>query len=165
MNGHTRNPWIGLLGWAAVTFVAAALGSIASMRATEFYGQLARPDWAPTSSVFGPVWTTLYILMALAAWLVWRRAGWQGARVALVLYLVQLVLNALWSWLFFAWRMGGPAFAEVVVLWLAILATLVAFWRVRPLAGALLVPYLAWVTFAAFLNHATWRMNPQLLGG
>src|SRR5690606_36483937 len=115
----------------------------------EFYGRLALPDWAPPASVFGPAWTLLYVLMALAAWMVWRRAGWSGARGALSLYLVQLLLNALWSWLFFAWRLGGAAFVEVLVMWLAIAATLLAFWRVRPLAGALLLPYLGWVTFAA----------------
>lgn len=164
-DGHVRRPWLGLAGWAAVTFVAAAIGSVASTRSGQFYAELARPDWAPPASVFGPTWTLLYVLMALAAWLVWRRAGWQGARTALLLYLVQLALNALWSWLFFAWRLGGPAFFEVLLLWLAIAATLAAFWRVRPLAGALLLPYLAWVTFASCLNYATWRMNPALLGG
>ena len=164
MNERARRPWLGLLGWAAVTFATAAVGSVASMRASDFYGQLALPGWAPPASVFGPVWTALYVMMALAAWLVWRRAGWQGARTVLTLFLVQLVLNALWSWCFFAWRMGGLAFADIVALWLLIVATLVGFWRVQPLAGALLVPYLAWVTFAAFLNHAAWRMNPQLLG-
>lgn len=164
MNERARRPWLGLLGWAAVTFATAAIGSVASMRAADFYGQLALPGWAPPASVFGPVWTALYVMMALAAWLVWQRAGWQGARTVLALFLAQLLLNALWSWCFFAWRMGGLAFADIVALWLLIVATLVGFWRVRPLAGALLLPYLAWVTFAAFLNHAAWRMNPQLLG-
>lgn len=164
MNDVTRRPWLGLLGWAGVTFVAAALGSIANVRSREFYTQLSMPDWAPSGSVFGPVWTMLYILMAIAAWLVWKRAGWQGARGALVLYLVQLVLNTLWSWLFFAWRQGGAAFVEVLVMWLAIAATTAMFWRIRPLAGALMLPYLAWVTFASALTHAAWRMNPQLLG-
>lgn len=165
MTEHARRPWLGLAGWAAVTFAAAAVGSIANMRSESFYGTLSLPDWAPPPSVFGPVWTLLYVMMAVAAWLVWRRAGWQGARGALVLYLVQLVLNALWTWLFFAWTQGGLAFAEIVVMWLAIVATVVMFWRVRPLAGALMLPYLGWVSFAAFLNHAAWQMNPQLLGG
>lgn len=164
MDEHARRPWLGLLGWAGVTFATAAIGSAASIRAADLYAQLALPDWAPPASVFGPAWTVLYVLMAVAAWLVWRRAGWRGARTALSLYLVQLVLNALWSWCFFAWRMGGLAFADIVLLWLLIVATVVGFWRVQPLAGALLLPYLGWVTFAAFLNHAAWRMNPQLLG-
>lgn len=165
MNDETRRPWLGLAGWIAVTLVAAVLGTLANIGSREFYAQLSLPGWAPPGSVFGPVWTLLYILMAIAAWLVWRHGGWQGARSALVLYLVQLALNALWTWLFFAWRQGGAAFVEVLVMWLAIAATTVMFWRVRPLAGALMLPYLAWVTFASALTHAAWRMNPQLLGG
>jgi len=147
-----------------VTFLAAGIGSIASIRAGVFYQQLVRPDWAPPAEVFGPVWTTLYALMAVAAWLVWRSAGSvAAARGALTLYLVQLAANALWSWLFFAWHLGGIAFAELVVLWLLIGATTLAFWRVRPIAGALMLPYWAWVTFAGFLNYATWQLNPQVL--
>jgi len=161
----TRRPWLGLAGWAAVTFVAAALGSMASVRSREFYGLLELPQWAPPGAVFGPVWTALYVLMAVAAWLVWRRAGWKGASTALSLFIVQLALNALWSWLFFAWRQGAGAFAEVRLLWMAIAARIAGFWRVRPLAGALMLPYLAWVTFASALTHAAWRMNPHLLGG
>lgn len=147
-----------------VTFLAAGIGSIASIQAGVFYRQLVRPDWAPPGEVFGPVWTVLYALMAVAAWLVWRSAGSvAAARGALTLYLVQLAANALWSWLFFAWHLGGIAFAELVLLWLLIGATTLAFWRVKPLAGALMLPYWAWVTFAGFLNYATWQLNPQLL--
>lgn len=154
----------GFAVWMLVTFIAAGIGSIASTRAGSFYQQLVRPDWAPPGDVFGPVWTVLYVLMGIAAWLVWRRAGsFTAARTALTLYLVQLVANALWSWLFFSWRMGGAALAELVVLWLLIGATVIAFWRIRPLAGALMLPYWAWVTFAGFLNYATWQLNPQLL--
>lgn len=154
---------LGLLACLGPTFAAAALGARASLRAGAFYGQLARPDWAPPAWLFGPVWTVLYVLMGLAAWLVWREQGFRGARAAFALYLVQLAANALWTWLFFAWRMGGPAFVEILVLWGLILATTLAFWRARPLAGLLLLPYLAWVTFAAALCHATWRANPALL--
>jgi len=100
--------------------------------------------------------------MALAAWLVWRERGFRGAPVALGLFVAQLALNALWSWLFFAWHLGALSFVEIVVLWGLILATTVAFWRVRPVAGALMLPYLAWVTFAAALNFAIWQLNPQL---
>jgi tryptophan-rich sensory protein len=160
----TRHPILGLAGWLAVSFVAAAIGAVASIDAKSFYGQLAQPSWAPPSSVFGPVWTVLYALMAIAAWMVWRDGGFRVHRTALSLFTMQLALNALWSWLFFAWRLGGWALADIIVLWLLIVATLVAFWRIRPLAGALLVPYLAWVSFAAFLNHAVWRLNPNLLG-
>src|SRR3546814_1334061 len=101
--------------------------------------------------------------MAIAAWLVWRRGGVRENRNALSLFLLQLALNALWSWLFFAWHLGGLAFAEIVVLWVLIVATLVSFWRVRPLAGALLIPYLLWVSFAVALNYSVWQLNRQLL--
>ncbi|NLD56212.1 MAG: tryptophan-rich sensory protein [Burkholderiaceae bacterium] len=124
----------------------------------------ARPEWAPPSSVFGPVWTVLYALMGIAAWLVWRERHTPGSRRALLLFGAQLVLNTLWSWLIFAWHQGGLAFLDIVVLWLLIVLTIVDFWRIRPLAGALLLPYLAWVTYAAALNLAVWRLNPQLLG-
>lgn len=154
----------GLVGWLAVGFLAAGLGAIASVDAPTFYAQLQRPGWAPPGAVFGPVWTALYLLMAIAAWLVWRRAGFAGARLALTLFVIQLALNALWSWLFFAWHLGGPAFADILLLWLAIVATTLAFWRQHPAAGALLVPYLLWVTFAAGLNYSVWQMNPQALG-
>lgn len=154
----------GLAIWLFLCFAAAALGAIASANAPEFYAQLSRPDWSPPAWLFGPVWTVLYLLMGIAAWLVWREKGFRGAPVALALFLVQLALNSLWSWLFFAWRQGALAFVEIVLLWALIVATTVAFWRIRPLAGILLVPYLVWVTFAAVLCLAIWRLNPQLLG-
>lgn len=106
----------------------------------------------------------LYALMGIAAWLVWRCGGFRNNQQALTLFLVQLALNALWSWLFFAWHRGAFAFTDIVVLWLFIAATLVSFWRVRPLAGALLIPYLLWVSFAALLNYSVWQLNPQVLG-
>lgn len=155
---------LGLLGWLAVTFIAGAIGAAASVNAVSFYGELAQPSWAPPSSWFGPVWTVLYAAMGVAAWLVWRRAGFREARGALSLFLVQLGLNALWSWLFFGWHRGALAFADILLLWVMILATVIAFWRVRPLAGALLVPYLLWVTFAAALNYSVWQLNPGSLG-
>jgi translocator protein len=101
--------------------------------------------------------------MAASAWLVWRDRGFAGARTALVLFVVQLAANALWSWLFFAWRQGGLAFAEVGVLWLLIVATIVSFHRISTLAAVLLYPYLAWSTFAAALTLAVWRLNPGAL--
>jgi translocator protein len=148
---------VGLGMWLVVSFVAAAIGGAASIKAGAFYGQLIRPEWAPPASLFGPVWTVLYILMGVAAWLVWRVGGFAAARL-------QLALNALWSWLFFAWQKGGLAFADIVVLWVLIAATVMAFWRIRPLAGLLLLPYLMWVTFASALNYFIWHLNPQLLG-
>ena len=154
---------LGLLIWLLITAAAAALGSIASVQAAEFYRQLMRPDWAPPGWLFGPVWALLYVLMAVAAWLVWREREAKATRLALSLYVVQLAANALWSWLFFAWHRGFLAFADIVLLWTLILATLVTFWRIRPLAGALLVPYLLWVSFAAALNLRIWQLNPSLL--
>lgn len=156
--------FLGLAAWLAITFAAAAAGAAASIDAGAFYTQLVRPEWAPPPSLFGPVWTALYVSMGIAAWLVWRAGGGHAARRALLLFLVQLALNALWSWLFFGWHRGALAFAGVLLLWGLIGATLIAFWRVRALAGALLVPYLAWVSFASVLTYAVWQRNPQSLG-
>lgn len=158
-----RSPVLGLVVSLLITFLAAAIGGLASAGADVFYEQLVRPAWAPPAWLFGPVWSVLYVLMGIAAWLVWRARGVNGARAALALFGVQLAANALWTWLFFGWRLGALAFAEILILWVLIVCTTVAFWRVRPLAGALLLPYLAWVTFAAALTLATWQMNPQLL--
>ena len=156
---------LGLAGWLAVTFLAAAAGGFASVNAGDFYTRLALPGWAPPPWLFGPVWTALYLMMGVAAWLVWRRGGFTAARLPLTLYLVQLAFNALWTWLFFAWQRGALAFAEILVLWLLIVATLATFWRIRRIAGALLVPYLLWVSFAAALTWAVWKRNPDVLGG
>lgn len=154
---------IGLVISLVVAFAAAAIGALATQRAPEFYAMLSRPGWAPPSSVFGPVWTVLYVLMAVAAWLVWREKGLHGGRAALGVYGVQLVLNALWSWLFFAWQRGLLAQIEIVVLLALIVATLIAFWRVRPVAGVLLLPYLVWVAYATALTFALVQRNPTLL--
>ena len=149
-----------LAGWLLVSFAAAALGALASADAGEFYAVLEHPPWAPPGWLFAPVWTVLYALMGVAAWLVWRRAGFTAAHW---LFLAQLAVNALWTWLFFAWQQGALAFVEILVLWALIGATVVAFRRIRPLAALLLVPYLAWVTFAAALTYAVWQRNPTLL--
>lgn len=155
---------IGLAGWLLASFAAAAVGGLASVNAAGFYGQLAQPPWAPPAWLFGPVWSVLFTLMGVSAWLVWRDHGFRGAGAALTLYIAQLLANALWSWLFFAWRQGAFAFAEIVVLWLLIAGTMFCFWRLHRLAALLLLPYLAWVSFAAALNLALWRLNPGLLG-
>jgi tryptophan-rich sensory protein len=112
--------------------------------------------------VFGPTWTVLYLLMATAAWLV-ARTGGPGSGAALTLYVAQLVANAAWTWLFFALRRGAWAFGEVLLLLALVALTLVAFWRVRPVAGVLLLPYLTWVSFATALTWSVWRRNPNLL--
>ena len=152
-----------LAGWFLLSFAASGIGAIASVNARDFYQELARPTWAPPGWLFGPVWTTLFALMAIAAWLVWRARGWQGARTPLTVFIVQLVFNALWSWLFFAWRIGTAAIVDVLLLWILISVTLVLFWRVRPLAGALLLPYLIWVTYASALTIWIVRHNANLL--
>lgn len=164
MQSKPAHHLLGLVGWLALCFAASAVGAGASVQPNAFYTDLVQPAWAPPGWVFGPVWTLLYALMGIAAWLVWRTGGFQRNGRALWLFIVQLVVNALWSWLFFAWHQGALAFADILLLWVLIVATIVAFWRVRPLAGALLVPYLAWVSFAAALNWAVWQLNPAILG-
>ena len=156
----TARSLLGLLAWIAACFSAGALGSLFTTNSVaDWYPQLTKPAWTPPSAVFGPVWSVLYLLMALAAWLVWRSRGFSGATLPLTLFAVQLLLNFAWSVIFFGLRLPGPAFAEIVLLWALILATLITFWRVIPLAGGLLLPYLAWVSFAAALNLAIWRLN------
>lgn len=155
---------LGLLAWLALCFMIAAIGAAASVQAGPFYTQLVRPEWAPPPGVFGPVWSVLYAMMGIAAWLVWRKAGFQAARTALLLFMIQLAVNALWSWLFFGWHRGALAFADILLLWVLIAGTVITFWRLRPLAGALLLPYWLWVSFATALNYAVWQLNPQSLG-
>lgn len=165
MSGLSKQKQIyGLLGWLVVSFIASAIGAVASIQAKSFYSQLVQPVWAPLSEIFGPVWMALYAMMGIAAWLVWCSGGFRKNRYALILFFVQLSFNALWSWLFFAWQRGFLAFADILVLWIFIVATLIAFWRVRPLAGALLIPYLLWVSFASALSYSLWQLNPQILG-
>jgi tryptophan-rich sensory protein len=148
---------LGLLGWLGVTFAAAWAGS--RFMPGAWYAALAKPAWNPPNAIFAPVWSVLYGLMAVAAWLVWRRAGFSGAGAGLGLFAVQLILNALWSYLFFGRHQPGLAFGDIVVLWVAILSVVLLFWRVDRVAGALLLPYLAWVGFAAYLNFTLWRLN------
>lgn len=154
---------IGLVFWLAVVFIAAAIGAKASIQASSFYAELVRPEWAPPSWLFGPAWTVLYLLMGTAAWLVWRVGGFRASRSALILFLTQLIFNALWSWLFFGWHRGALAFADILLLLALIIATLLSFWRIKALAGALLIPYLLWVAFASALNYSVWQLNPHLL--
>jgi tryptophan-rich sensory protein len=162
-NSSVPHQVAGLVGWLILTFAAAAIGAAASAEAGVFYAQLVRPSWAPPGWLFAPVWTLLYTLMAIAAWLIWRTHGFRAARTALVLFIIQLIANALWSWVFFEWHLGAFAFAEVILLWCLIVATAVSFWRLNTVAATLLLPYLAWVTFASALTFASWRLNPGLL--
>lgn len=154
---------LGLVAWLVLCFVASAIGAMASIKAQSFYVNLVQPDWAPPGWLFGPVWTVLYALMAISAWLVWRQGGFKRHPKALSLFLIQLALNALWSWLFFAWMMGFWSFVNMLVLWLLILLTQLSFLRINKLSGWLLIPYLLWVSFAAVLNLAMWQLNPSIL--
>ena len=154
---------VGLAVWLAITVAAGAIGGLASREAPTFYAQLDKPAWAPPAWLFGPVWTALYVMMGVAAWLIWREHGWARARTALLLFLAQLSCNALWTWVFFAWRRGGLALAEIVLLVLLVVATIIAFARLHRIAGALLLPYLAWTAYATALTAAVWARNPELL--
>jgi benzodiazapine receptor len=152
---------LGLLTAIGICFGAAAIGAaVTTPQIPTWYAELARPSWNPPAWVFGPVWSVLYLLMAVAAWLVWRERGLGQATLPLAIFMVQLALNTLWSVLFFGLHSPGAAAVEIVVLWLAIIATIVAFWRHSRLAAGLLVPYLMWVSFAAVLNWTIWQMNP-----
>lgn len=151
---------VGLIAWLVATFTAAGLGGYATGTSVgDWYQHIAKPAWTPPDWVFGPVWTTLYALMASAAWLVWRRGGFRVAGRALALFIVQLVLNAVWSVLFFGVQRPDLAAVEVAALWLAILATIMAFWRHSRPAAILLVPYLLWVSYASALNIAIAYLN------
>jgi len=148
---------LGFIAWLLVCFAAAATGAM--FMPGEWYESLNKPAWNPPGWIFGPVWTALYAMMAVSAWLVWKRGGFATQRRPLGLFLVQLALNALWTPLFFGLRQPGMAFAEILLLWVAILMTLLAFRPVSRAAAWLLVPYLAWVSFAAVLNGTIWRLN------
>jgi len=142
-----------------LSFAAAAVGSL--FPPGDWYAGLHKPAWNPPSWVFGPVWSALYTTMGVAAWLVWKNVGARQRSSALACFLLQLGLNALWSPLFFGLQYPGLAFAEIVLLWAAVGGTTVLFWRVRALAGLLLIPYLVWITFAAALNFAIWQLNSR----
>jgi tryptophan-rich sensory protein len=148
--------WVALAVFAAAVFVAAAIGGLGVAGTPQEYQGLVQPDWAPPSWLFGPVWTVLYVLIALSGWLVWQRTGWGAALTA---YAIQLVLNAAWTPLFFGAGAYTLALVDIIVLWLAIGVTVVLFWRHSRLAAMLLLPYWAWVTFATALNAAIVSLN------
>jgi len=147
----------GLILSLTVCFSAAALGGF--FRPGDWYAALEKPSWNPPSWIFGPVWTTLYILMAVAAWMVWTRGGFAAQRRPLCFFLAQLLLNAAWTPLFFGLHWIGIAFAELILLTLTLALTLRAFWNVHRPAAWLLVPYLLWVGFATLLNGTLWWLN------
>jgi tryptophan-rich sensory protein len=143
-----------------VCLLAADLGAWFTSQSLEpWYAQLRKPGFAPSNWVFGPVWTTLYLLMAIAAWLVWRARTRTPALYPLLLFAMQLSLNVAWSFCFFYLRRPELALADIILLWLAILATLLAFLQSSGPAGCLMAPYLLWVSFAAGLNYSIWRLN------
>ena len=146
---------LALVGLILVTFCAPLAGMFSPPG--DWYVSINKPTWNPPSWIFGPVWTALYLMMAVAAWIVWRSDRW---RRPLCLYFTQLVLNAAWTPVFFGAKEIGWALVVILALWTAILCTLLAFGRVSKLAGWMLVPYLAWVSFATVLNFMLWRMNP-----
>jgi translocator protein len=158
-------PSVGRQAVALACFVALCLavgaigGAATSTSVGTWYQHLHKPPFNPPDWIFGPVWTALYIAMSVAAWRVWRRLGWSGARQALSLFAVQLVLNLAWSILFFGFQRIGLALVEIVVLFAAIATTGVVFWRIDRAAGLLFIPYLAWVGFAALLNASLWHLN------
>jgi benzodiazapine receptor len=157
---RTLNPWLALAAFLLLCYGVAFTASMVTTPAVaSWYPGIRKPAWTPPNWLFGPMWTALYTAMAVAAWLVWRRAGWEGARGALTLFFAQLALNWAWSFLFFGARQTGWAAVEIVVLWAAIAATTAAFWPLSRTAGALLLPYLAWVGYAAALNIRIWSLN------
>jgi benzodiazapine receptor len=151
---------VGLIVAVVAVFAAAAVGGAATSSSVgTWYAALQKPSFNPPSWVFGPVWTVLYAMMAVAVWLIWLKRGFADAQLPLAFFGLQLALNMAWSILFFGMRNPGLAFADIVLLWLAIVATLVAFWRISPAPGILLLPYLAWVSFASVLNYSLWTLN------
>lgn len=162
MSERSANRVLALIGFIVAVVVAGALGALASLRAPAFYLSLARPSWAPPPWLFGPVWSLLYVLIAVSAYLVYSSTDTRR-RFALAVWWVQLVVNAAWTWLFFSLHSGIGALADIGLLAVLIATLIVACWRIRPLAGALLVPYLVWVLFATALTVSVWSMNPALL--
>ncbi len=160
------SPWfrlqdvVALVVFLGVSFVAAAIGSVATTSSLDpWYANLNKPEWTPSGSFIGTVWSILYTLMGIAAWLVWREVGWTLS-LPLLLFSAQLGLNVLWSVLFFGLQNPAAGLVIITILWAAILATLLVFWRVTPWAGVLFVPYITWVTIAGTLNFVLWQMNP-----
>jgi tryptophan-rich sensory protein len=156
-----RRSTVTLILAVLLCLAAGALGSLATASSVgTWYRQIEKPEWTPPSAVFGPVWTVLYVTMGVALWMVWRDGRGPRWRVAVAVFAAQLSINVAWSFLFFGLRSPGWALIDIVLLWLAIVATIVTFFRIRAAAGGLLVPYLLWVTYAGALNLAIWRMNP-----
>lgn len=153
----------GLAAWLLLCFAAAGLGGLGSAGAAEFYGQLRQPVWGPPAWLFAPVWTVLYAMMGLSAWLVWRAQGPGLLSTTLFLFIVQLAVNAAWSWIFFVWNQGALSLIWIAGLWFLVAATMAAFHRVHRAAAWILAPYLLWISYALLLTAALWLMNPEFL--
>ncbi len=147
-----------LAAFLVACFAAASMGAF--FRPGAWYEGLAKPSWRPPNRLFAPVWTILYIMIAISGWLVWMRAGFAGAALPLGVYALQILLNALWTPLFFGLRRPDLGMVGIVSLWLSIVATIALFMPISGWAAILLLPYLAWVSFASALNFAIWRLNP-----
>lgn len=152
-----RNEYLALGALVIICFAVAAFG--AQFAPGTWYGHIDKPPWTPPNALFGPVWTLLYLLMAVAAWLVWRHRQHRLRVAALTAFAVQLVLNGLWSWIFFGAHEIGWALLDLAALWVALAVTVALFFRISTWAGTLLVPYLAWISFALALNLEIWRLN------
>jgi translocator protein len=156
----TSRRYAALGAFLVVTFLAAGIGSFATFRSVgTWYPTLEKPAWTPPSALFGPVWSILYVLMAVAAWRVWCKQTGPQATAVLRFYGAQLALNALWSVLFFGMRRPDLALFDIAALWLLLVIGLMRFWRADRIAGALWTPYVAWVSFASALNAAVWHLN------
>ena len=154
---------VALAGFIAGCFLAAMTGAF--FRPGEWYERLNKPSWRPPNRLFAPVWTILYLMIAVSGWLVWRQAGFVGAALPLAVYGLQLVLNAAWTPLFFGLHRPDLGFVDIVLVWLSIVAAIVLFVPISVAAAVLLVPYLVWVTFATALNFAVWRLNRSVARG
>jgi len=156
----SRDSWLSLVPFAVICLAAAGIGSLfTSSSVHTWYPQLRKPAWNPPNWVFGPAWTSLYLMMAISSWLVWRDGGWPAAKFPLLLFVVQLLLNLAWSVIFFGMHAVRAAFGEILLLWTMTIATAVAFYPISLLAAWLLVPHIAWVVFASYLNFRIWQMN------
>lgn len=157
MSSSQIHEGLGLLAFLILCFGVAGIG--AHLRPGAWYARLAKPSWTPANRVFTHVWIVLFLMMAVAGWLVWREAGLAGASIPLGLFALQLAFNAIWSWLFFGLQRPDLAFVDIVALWLAIAANVATFWGISPIASMVMLPYLAWVSFALLLNLSIWRLN------
>ena len=159
MNSRLRSVAALIVSTATCLLVGVSGALVTATSVTEWYPHIQKPSWTPPGAVFGPVWTVLYLLMGVAAWMIWRKSVGTPRRTALLIFVAQLVLNGAWSFLFFGLRNPGWAALEIALLWCSIVATMLVFARIRRLAAGLLVPYLVWVSYAAGLNFAIWNLN------